>query len=153
MHTHTHAYRWRSVDEHRRGTGTRAGTKTIAVAEMGTGKRMERGQERGRDRGGRRNAKKRKRAHKSCRHDQALSFRTRHHLCKQVVVLASTRQLRSHGPVSLHAQCTDGLTGFEGREGEDGVGGGIGIGGGSELRAGSEMGTGSGGGGGGGSGK
>ena len=62
------------------------------------------------------------------------------------MVLASTRQLRSQDPVFLHAHCTDGLTGFEGREGENEVGGGIGIGGGSESRAGSEMGTGSGGG-------
>ena len=34
---------------------------------------------------------------------QALSFRTRCHLCKQGVALASTRQLRSQGPVSVQA--------------------------------------------------
>ena len=34
---------------------------------------------------------------------QALLFRTRHHLCRQGVALASTRQLRSQGPVSVQA--------------------------------------------------
>ena len=33
---------------------------------------------------------------------QALSFRTLHHLCRQGVALASARQLRSQGPVSEH---------------------------------------------------
>ena len=32
---------------------------------------------------------------------QALSFRTRHHLCRQGVPLASTQQLRAQGPVSV----------------------------------------------------
>ena len=62
---------------------------------------------------------------------QALSFRTRHHFCGQGVVLASTRQLRSQGPVSVHAHRTEGVTGSEGREGANGVGGGIGAGGGN----------------------
>ena len=34
---------------------------------------------------------------------QALLIRTRYHLCKQGVALAGTRQLRSQGPVSVHA--------------------------------------------------
>ena len=41
---------------------------------------------------------------------QALSFRTRHHLCRQGVALASTRQLRSQGPVSVQAHRTEGVT-------------------------------------------
>ena len=60
---------------------------------------------------------------------QALSFRTRHHLCRQGVVLGSTRQLRSQGPVSVHAHRTEGVTESKGREGADG--GGIGVGGGN----------------------
>ena len=63
---------------------------------------------------------------------QALSFRTRHHLCIQGVALASTRQLRSQGPVSVQAHRTKGVTGSEGQEGANGVGGGIGVGGGNE---------------------
>ena len=57
---------------------------------------------------------------------QALSFRTRHHLCRQGVALASTRQLRSQGPVSVDTHRTEGVTGSEGREGANG--GGIGVG-------------------------
>ena len=45
--------------------------------------------------------------------------------------LASTRQLRSQSPVSVHAHRTKGVTGSEGREGANGVGGRIGVGGGS----------------------
>ena len=62
---------------------------------------------------------------------QALSFRTRHHLCRQGVALASIRQLRSQGPVSVQAHRTEGVTGSGGREGANGVGGGIGVGGGN----------------------
>ena len=62
---------------------------------------------------------------------EALSFRTRHHICKQGMALASTRQLRSQDPVSVHARRTEGVTGSEGREGANGVGGGIGVGGGN----------------------
>ena len=62
---------------------------------------------------------------------QALTFRTRHHLCRQGVALASTRQFRSQGPVSVQAHRTEGVTGSEGREGANGVGGGIGVGGGN----------------------
>ena len=63
---------------------------------------------------------------------QALSFRPRHHLYRQGVALASTQQLRSQGPVSVHAHRTDGVTESEGREGANGVGGGTGVGGGNE---------------------
>ena len=62
---------------------------------------------------------------------QALSFRTRHHLCRQRVVLSSTRQLRSQGPVSVQAHRTEGVTGSVGREGPNGGGGRIGVGGGN----------------------
>ena len=58
---------------------------------------------------------------------QALSFRTRHHLCRQGVALASTRQLCWHGPVSVQAHRTGGETGSEGQKGANGVGGGIGV--------------------------
>ena len=60
---------------------------------------------------------------------QALSFRTRHHLCRQGVALASTRQPRSQGPASVQAHRTGGVTGSEGQEGANGVGVGIGVGG------------------------
>ena len=62
---------------------------------------------------------------------QALSFRTRHHLYRQGVALASTRQPRSQGPASVQAHRTGGVTGPEGKEGANGVGGGIGVGGGN----------------------
>ena len=39
---------------------------------------------------------------------QALSFRTRHHLCKQGVAFASTRRPHSQGPASVHAHRTGG---------------------------------------------
>ena len=60
---------------------------------------------------------------------QALSFRTRHHLCRQGVALASTR------PPARPGVCTSasyrGVSGSEGKEGANGVGGGIGVGGGN----------------------
>ena len=65
---------------------------------------------------------------KSCRRDQALSFRTRHHLRKQSVALAGARQLHPQGMVPVHAHRTEGVTVFKGREGANGVGGGIGDG-------------------------
>ena len=58
---------------------------------------------------------------------QALPFRTRHHLCRQGVALASSRQPRSQGPASVQAHRTGGVTGPEGQEGANGVGGGIGV--------------------------
>ena len=60
---------------------------------------------------------------------QALSFRTRHHLCRQGVALASTRRPHSQGPASVQAHRIGGVTGSEGQEGANGVGGGIGVGG------------------------
>ena len=39
---------------------------------------------------------------------QVLSFRTPHHLCRQGVALASTRQPRSQGPASIQAHRTGG---------------------------------------------
>ena len=45
---------------------------------------------------------------------QALSFRTRHHLCRQGVALASTRRPHSRGPASVQAHRTGGVTGSEG---------------------------------------
>ena len=39
---------------------------------------------------------------------QALSFRTRHHLCRQRVTLEGTQQLRLQGPEPVHAHCTRG---------------------------------------------
>ena len=60
---------------------------------------------------------------------QALSFRTRRHLCRQGVALADTRQLRLQGLVFVNARCAVGVTVSEGREGANGVGGGIGVGG------------------------
>ena len=62
---------------------------------------------------------------------QALSFRTRHHLYRQGVALASTRRPHSQGPASVKAHGTGGITGSEGQEGANGVGGGIGVGGGN----------------------
>ena len=62
---------------------------------------------------------------------QALSFRTRHHLWRQGVALASTRQPHSQGPASVQAPRTGGVTESEGQEGANGVRGGIGVGGGN----------------------
>ena len=62
---------------------------------------------------------------------QALSFRTRHHLCRQGVALASTRRPHSQGPASVQAHRTGGVTGSEGQEEANGVGGGSGVGGGN----------------------
>ena len=62
---------------------------------------------------------------------QALSFRTRHHVCREGVALVSTRRPHSQGPASVQAHRTGGVTGSEGQEGANGVGGGIGFGGGN----------------------
>ena len=75
--------------------------------------------------------KARLRRRSSCVLQQALSFRTRHHLCRHKVALASTRQPRSQGLASVQAYLTGGVTGPEGQEGANGVGGGIGVGGGN----------------------
>ena len=58
---------------------------------------------------------------------QALSFRTRHHLCRQGVALTRPRRLHSQGPVSVQAHRTEEVAGSEGREGANGVGGGVGV--------------------------
>ena len=62
---------------------------------------------------------------------QALSFRTRHHLCRQGVALASTRRPHSQGPASVQAHRTGGGNRIRGAGGANGVGGGIGVGGGN----------------------
>ena len=64
---------------------------------------------------------------------QALSFRTRHHLCRQGVALASTRRPHSQGPASVQAPRTGagGVIGSVGQEEANGVGGGMGVGGGN----------------------
>ena len=87
--------------------------------------------------------------HKICRCDQALSFRLRHHLCRQGLALAGTRQLRSQDPVPVHAYRTERVAGSERREGADEVGSGIRVRGGNgdvndyrdEDRTGAETGT------------
>ena len=73
--------------------------------------------------------------------DRALSFRTRHYLCRHGVALAGTRQLRSQDPVSVQVHFTE-KAGFEGQEGANGFGCGIGIrGGGGGLDTGTESGA------------
>ena len=49
---------------------------------------------------------------------QTLSFRTRRHLCRQGVALASTRQPHSQGPASVQAHRSRGVTGSEGKRKE-----------------------------------
>ena len=44
---------------------------------------------------------------------------------------ARARQLFSQGPVSVHTDCTEGVTGSEGREGANRAGAGIGVRGGN----------------------
>ena len=73
---------------------------------------------------------------------QALSFRTRHHLCRQGVALASTRQLRSQGPVFVRAHRTEGVTESEGRKERTGSGAGLESGAGTKTVTGSWVGTG-----------
>ena len=62
---------------------------------------------------------------------QGLSFRTRHHLCRQGMALASSRRPHSQGPASVQAHRTGRVTGSKGQEGANGVEGGIGVGGGN----------------------
>ena len=107
--------------------GARTGTEveTRGRTQDGNGDGNEDGIQEG---GG--EAKKRKKLHKNCRCDQTTLFRTRHHLCRQGVALAGTRQLRSQGLASVYyAHRTEGVTGSEGREGSNGVRSGIGVGG------------------------
>ena len=92
------------------GTGTSTGTRTGSSTRYAIYTHTwGRGRERGRIGEGGREAKKRKKPHNSCRRDQALSFCTRHHLCRQGVALAGIRQLRSQGPVSAHAHRNEGI--------------------------------------------
>ena len=72
----------------------------------------------------------------------ALSFLTRHHLCRQGVVLARIRHLCSQGPVSVYAHFIEGVTRSEGQEEANGVGAGSESGAGMEAGTGSEAGTG-----------
>ena len=65
-------------------------------------------------------------------------FRTRHHLGRQRVAVACTRQLRSQGLVPVHAHRTEWVIGFGDENGDDDVNGdgnedGIWVGGG-ELK-------------------
>ena len=55
-------------------------------------------------------------------------MRHRLFLCRQGVALANTRQLRSQGPVSVHAHRIEEVAGPEGWEGANLVGGGIVVG-------------------------
>ena len=59
---------------------------------------------------------------------QALLFRTRYHLCRQGVALASTRRPHAQGPASVQAHRTGEVTRSEGQDRANGVGGGIGVG-------------------------
>ena len=57
----------------------------------------------------------------------AHSFRMPHYLFRQGEGLAGTQQLRSRGPVSVHAHYTEGVTRSEGWEEVNGIGSGIGV--------------------------
>ena len=72
---------------------------------------------------------------------QALSFRTRHHLCRQGEALASTRLLRSQGPASVQAQYRGGNRIRGTGRSETGSGGGLESGAGTETVPGSGVGT------------
>ena len=56
---------------------------------------------------------------------QALSFHTRHHLCRQGVTLASTRQPHAQGPTSVQAHRTGEVTGSEEQKERTGAGAGL----------------------------
>ena len=109
-------------DESGDGAGMGTEAETRAVVEMnedGIGIGVGEG-------GG--EGKKREKPHNSCGRDQALSFRTRHHICRQGVAITGIRQLRSQGLVPVHVHRTEGVTRSEGREGSNGVGNGDGAG-------------------------
>ena len=89
------------------GTGMGAGTEMRAVSEMRT-KTDEDGNGDGNEgeiEEGGGEVKKRKKPRKNCRRDQVLLFRTSHHLGKQGVALAGTRQLRSQRTQGLSKNC------------------------------------------------
>ena len=73
---------------------------------------------------------------------QALLFRPRRHLCRQRVVLASTRQRRSQGPVSVHKHGTKEVTGPRGGKERTGSEAGSESGAGTETVTESGVGTG-----------
>ena len=76
------------------GTGDGSGDGNESSSEDGNGNEDGNG-DGNKDRTGEDGeTKKRKKPHKSCRRDQALSFRMCHHLYRQGVALAETRQLR-----------------------------------------------------------
>ena len=86
----------------RNGDGNGDGNESSSGDRNGDEDGNRDGNEDGIGEGGRK-AKKRKKPHNSCRHDQALLLRTRHHLCRQGVALAVIRQPRSQGLVSVLA--------------------------------------------------
>ena len=146
IHTHTHTNESSSGDGNRAGTGT--GVESRGRTQDGNGDGSGDGNESSsgdgnedEDGNGDRNedgigecggeAKKRKKPHKNYRRDWTLSFRTRHHLCRQRVALADIRQLRSQDPMSVHVHRTKGVTGSKGWEAANGVGGEVGVGGGN----------------------
>ena len=58
---------------------------------------------------------------------QLLSFRTRHHLCRQGVALAGHPTAPfARRPMPVHTLCAEGVTGSEGWQGANGDGGGDG---------------------------
>ena len=120
-----------------KGGGNRDGSGDRNESSSGDGNGNEGGNGNGNEHGigeGGGEAEKRKRpliTRFCCGRDRALSFRTRHHLCRQGVALAGTQQLRSKGAVSVHAHRTEGVTESEAREGANGIGGGIRIEGGN----------------------
>ena len=63
---------------------------------------------------------------------QALSFRTRHHLCRQRVTHAGSQQLRLQGLMPVQPLCTEGRIRSKRREGANGDGDGDGDGDGNE---------------------
>ena len=97
MHTHTH-------------TPTHTNTNEISSG-IGNGDEDGSGDEDGNGIGeGGAGVEKHREPFKSCRRKQALSFRMRHHLCRQGVALAGTQQLCSQCPVSVHAHRTEVIT-------------------------------------------
>ena len=64
---------------------------------------------------------------------QALSFRMRHHLCRQGVVLATARQPHSQGLASVQAHRTEGVAGPRDRKERTGSGVGLESGAGTET--------------------
>ena len=87
---------WRRTKEHKMGTGTETGRKRDG---NGSSSGDENGDEDHRNGDGKENrigqgkgeVKKRQKPHNNCRREQALSFPTRRHLCRQGVALAGTR--------------------------------------------------------------